>query len=138
MQLEQRHNRSWHKIDTPITRQVFLRPKVSLLTVCSDMAWSQRSSDKRWEPEERHAQAGIYIQRFAKAKLTQKTEYVQGDSSSASAWSFIPKVNVGAAPYEGATKPKGSIVPKDAVGSAKGGDKPTTPRICRLRRPRAG
>ena len=61
------------------------------------MAWSQRSSDKRWEPEERHAQACIHFQRFAKV-----------------------------APYEGAaTSPKGSFVPKDAVGGAKCEDNPT-------------
>ena len=38
---------------------------------------------------------------------------MRGDSSSASAWTFVPKVDVGVAPYEGCcNKPKGSVVPK--------------------------
>ena len=73
------------------------------------MAWNQRTSD--------------HFQRFAKAKHIQSTEDVRGDSSSASARSFIPKVNVGVAPYEGAatTERKGSVVPKVAVGVAQRG-----------------
>ena len=41
-----------------------------------------------------------HLQRFAKARLTQRTEVVRGDSSSASAWTFS-KVDVGVAPCEG-------------------------------------
>ena len=74
-------------------RQSVLGPDYFTLTICSNMAWNQRGSD--------------HFQRFAKAKLVQRTEYVRGDTSSASARSFIPKVNVGVAPYKGAaTKPR--------------------------------
>ena len=65
-------------------RQAVLCPNTPKLTVCNNMAWNQRISDKHREPEEQHAQAEIHFHRFAKAKLTQRTEYVRGDSSSAS------------------------------------------------------
>ena len=43
----------------------------------------------------------------------ERTEYVRGNSSSASAWSFIPEVNVSVAPHGGATtKPRRYVVPK--------------------------
>ena len=90
-------------------RQAVSGPNIPTLTIVSYTAWNQRTSD--------------HFQKFAKAKHIQRTEYVRGDSSSASARSFIPKVNVGVAPYEGAatTERKGSVVPKIAVGVAQRG-----------------
>ena len=36
------------------------------------MAWNQRCTHKRWDPEERFRQAGIHFNDFAKARLTQR------------------------------------------------------------------
>ena len=53
-------------------------------------------------------------QQFAKARLAQ-AEFVRGGSS----WTFVPKVDDGVTPHEGAAaKPKGSVVPKVNVGVA--------------------
>ena len=82
------------------------------------MAWSQRSSDNHWEPEEHHAQVEIHRQ----SETDAQTEYVRGDSSSASEWSIIRKVNVGVAPCEGAATIQKNLVFKkmpSVVQSAK-------------------
>ena len=83
-------------------RQAFSGTNTSMLSHCSGTAWNQRCSD--------------HFQRVAKGPLAQWKEIVRGDSSSA--WTFVPKVDVGVAPCEGAaTKPKGSV-PKVGVGVA--------------------
>ena len=51
-------------------------------------------------------QAGTHFHNFANARLTQRAEFVRGGRF----WTFVPKVDVGVAPYEGAaTEPKGSV-----------------------------
>ena len=71
------------------------------------MAWNQCWTQKKWAPEELHPQAETHFQKFAPARLTQKAEYVRGDSSSS--WTFF-EVDVCLARYEGTTaKPKGSV-----------------------------
>ena len=81
---------------------------ISTLSNYRDVAWHQRGSDN--------------FQRFAKAEVFQRSEFVRGDSSSAPAWTFIPKVHVGVAPNE-----------VDVGVAPCVGDRPS-PGVCGLRR----
>ena len=74
---------------------------------------------------ERYTQAELHFHKYSKAKLTQKAQYVRGDTSSA--WSSVPEAS-GAVTLHGgaAVKPKGPAIPKDIAWHAKDGEKPVT------------
>ena len=60
------------------TRQAFPGPNTTTLSLYSSIAWNQRCAHKRWDPQWRHPQAGTHFHIFAKARLTQRAEFVRG------------------------------------------------------------
>ena len=85
-----------------VRQAVLGRNTTSTLSLHSSMAWKERCAHTRWNLEEGYPQPGTHFHNFAEATLAQRPEFVRGSSSR----TFVPKVDVGVAPYEeAATKP---------------------------------
>ena len=87
---EKRHSGVPHKTVTIIARQ---RSAVQHAWNRPSPGHCEISIDSRAKPlcDQTPPLAGLHFHQYSKAKLTQKAEDVRGNSSSASAWSFVPK-----------------------------------------------